>query len=549
MNKKITFLTLIILISIITIIGVPLSLMPPDAALYATISKHMHLNNDFINLYSLGNDWLDKPHLPFWLTALSFKVFGISNFSYKIPGVLIFFMGIWATFKFTKETYNKETALIASIILSTSLHSVISNFDVRAEAYLTGFIIISLYWLYKYITLRKFSYLIIGCFFCSLAVMTKGIFGLIPIIAAIGGHFIVKKEWKEIINPMWIIAFLLIAIFIIPEIYALYLQFDAHPEKIIFGRKNVSGIKFFLWDSQFGRFFNTGPIQKAGGDIFFFLHTIIWAFLPWSLLFYIATFFKIKRNVKKVQQKEEFYSIFAALTSILIFSLSKFQLAHYTNIIFPFMAIITADFIVKLKDKYVYFKKAYSIIQWFLIGISILIIPLLYFIMVPSFNFVFLLIFILCILAIIIVVKNKLHPINRLFYYSAISFCFLYAFMFTHFYPTLFKYQGGVHAAKFINKNLSNEQIYLIDNNGHNFGFEFYLNSSVKRISNKNLSNKTNYIFYVNNKELDFLDQESIRYKIIKTFNSYKITRLKGKFVNKKTRSKTLKKVHLVRLL
>lgn len=546
MNKPFAFLTTVILIIIVTIVGFPLDMMPPDAALYGSISKTMYLNDDFINLYSMGKDWLDKPHLPFWLTALSFKIFGVSNFSYKIPGVLIFLFGVWATYKFTKETYTRETAILASVILLTSLHSVISNFDVRAEPYLTGFIIGSMYWFYKYIQNKNWKDLVIACFLCALAIMTKGIFALIPLVAAIGGHFLVKRNWKEMLNPMWLISFVLIAIFITPELYALYQQFDIHPEKVIFGNTDVSGIKFFLWDSQFGRFFNTGPI-KGNGDVFYFIHTILWAFLPWSILFYIATFLKIKRNFKIVQSKEEFYSIFGALASILVFSLSKFQLAHYTNIVFPFMAVITADFVIKLKDKYVKLQKTFVITQWILISISLVAIVLISILMKPNFNSLLIIILLISVIALYIIMKQENEKVKRLFYFSAIAFSFLYGFMLTHFYPTLLQYQGGVHAARYLN-NSKAETVYLLDNNSHNFGFEFYLNTPLKRVAPEGIENFKGKTFYANKKDLEYIKNQKLAYTIIQVFDDYRITKLKGRFVNKKSRQKTLGKKYIITL-
>jgi len=547
MNKHLTYISIAILICIITLIGLPLNLMPPDAALYGSIAKTMHLNNDYINLYSLGKDWLDKPHLPFWLTALSFKIFGISNFAYKLPAVLTFLFGVWVTFKFTEENYNRKTAILAAIILSTSLHSVISNFDVRAEPYLTGFIIAGLYWLYKYIKTKKFKNMLLGSLFCALAVMTKGIFALIPIIAALGGHLLVHRKWKEILNPMWLIGILLITLFITPELYALYQQFDMHPEKVVFGKTNVSGIRFFLWDSQFGRFFNTGPI-KGRGDVFFFLHTILWAFLPWAILFYIASFLKIKRNFKKVQPQEEFYSIFATITTLVIFSLSKFQLAHYTNIVFPFMAILTADFIVQLSTKYQKLIKTYKVSQWFLISIVFIAITLISIFLQPEFNPLFILVVIACIATIYVIQKERNKTIHKIFLYSSVSFCLLYGFMLTHFYPTLFKYQGGVNAAKYANTALSGQKIHFIDNGTHNFGFEFYLNATVKRVKKEELKNKPEAIFYANSKDLELLDTIKIRYTILNDFDFYRITKLKGKFVNHKSRPETLRKKYLIKL-
>ena len=64
-----------------------------------------------------------------------------------------------------------------------------------------------------------------------------------------------------------------------PELYALYMQFELLPQKNIFGNTQTSGIRFFLWDSLFGRFVNNGSI-KSDREPFFFVHTFHWYYYP-----------------------------------------------------------------------------------------------------------------------------------------------------------------------------------------------------------------------------------------------------------------------------
>ncbi|CAL2107310.1 4-amino-4-deoxy-L-arabinose transferase [Tenacibaculum sp. 190524A02b] len=548
MSKNKLYISIYFLIGFVTILGLFLDIMAPDGALYASIAKTMSENNDFINLYSLGKDWLDKPHMPFWLSAFSFKLFGINNFAYKFPAVLIFFYGVWITYKFTKENYNKETAILASLILSTSLHSVISNFDVRAEPFLTAFIIASVYYFYQYINNRQLKHLIIGCLFAAFSLMTKGIFTLIPIIAALGGELIVKRNWKTLLSPIWLLAFTVVLIFTIPELYTLYQQFDLHPEKIVFGKNNVSGIKFFFWDSQFGRFFNTGPIVIGNGSVFFFLHTILWAFLPWGFLFYIATFLKIKRNLKKVNKQEEFYSIFAALAAIIVFSVSKFQLAHYTNIIFPFMAIITADFIYKLKSKYQKLQKTYTAIQLAISTIILILIPVIFYLMIESINPLFIIITIAAIFLIFQTIKNtQIDKVEKIFIICSTSLLIVYSFLMTSFYPTLLKYQGGTYAARHVNEKFKN--INIFKNDQGDFAFELYNNKPLNRVDLKEISKYKGQNFYASSNQIELLKQQKIKFQLIETFNNFRITKLNIQFVNKNTRENVINKTYLITII
>jgi len=328
--------------------GLFVTVIGPDGALYATIAKGMAQHNNFSDLLVEGKDWLDKPHFPFWVTAVFFKIFGINTWAYKLPGILFVFLAAIYTYKFAKELYSKQVGLWAALFLLTAQHILICTMDIRAEPFLTGLIIASVYHFYKSLGKKRFLHLVIASVFAACAVMTKGVFALIPIGGAIGGHLLISKNWAMVFNFRWLFTMVLIFIFMLPELYTLYNQFDIHPDKVIFGRQGVSGIKFFFWDSQFGRFFNNGPIKKSSGDPTFFLHTILWAFLPWSLLFYTAVFQFFRKNFKKPVQAE-WYCISGSLLTLLIFSLSKFQLPFYITIVFPFFTIICAQYVCNLK--------------------------------------------------------------------------------------------------------------------------------------------------------------------------------------------------------
>src|SRR5476651_1690926 len=99
--------------------GLFVPIIGPDGTLYASITKTMVVHHDYINLFAFGDDWLDKPHFPFWVTALSFKLFGFKTWSYKLPGILFLLLGAYYTCLFAKGLYNKHIALWSVLILLT----------------------------------------------------------------------------------------------------------------------------------------------------------------------------------------------------------------------------------------------------------------------------------------------------------------------------------------------------------------------------------------------------------------------------------------------
>lgn len=536
-KQKIIYL-FIILAVLVNFSGLFVTLMNIDATRYATIAKTMVLKNDYVNLYCDGTDWLDKPHFPFWITAFSFKIFGFTTWAYKLPGILFLMMGAWYTYLFAKKLYNKQIALLAALILLTAQHIILSNNDVRAEPYLTGLIIAGVYHFYEALKKRSFWNLLIASVFAACAVMSKGIFALIPIGAAIGGELIIKKDWKNLFHVRWVLAAILIFLFITPELYCLYYQFDLHPEKIVFGRTNVSGIKFFFWDSQFGRFVNTGPI-KGKGDPFFFLHTTLWAFLPWSLLLFAAVFATI-RNYFRKPSLQEWYCISGALVTFVIFSLSRFQLPYYLNIIFPFFAIITGQYIYRLKSGNIIVVVKY--VQLFVIFVLFGGVALIQLFYKPEHLPFVLLCFLLLLIALIFLVgfAKEIGIKQKIIYKTVLTCFFVNLYLNLAFYPSLLHYQSGSEAAFWINQNNKNKLPVVVLQ--PNYALEFYLDQPVNYFDTSKTFRPQPFLLYTTTGQLTMPEQKAMHLTIVKEFVDYPVTRMKLQFINRNTRYKTLKK-------
>ena len=539
-------------------------LFPPimelDGALYACIAKQMAQTGDFVNLYAVGTDWLDKPHFPFWIAAISYRIFGINTFAYKLPALLFFLGSAVYTYQFARITYSKLVAQIASLVLLTAFHGVLSNSDVRAEPYLMPLIIGAVYHFYRVASpapkggvmlLTNSSaffgglHLLIGSFLTGCALMTKGVFVLIPIGAGLVLHWLLTGHWRELLKPRWYLAVALSFAFTLPEIYCLFQQFDLHPEKVIFGKTGVSGIQFFFWDSQFGRFFNTGPI-KGEGDKFFFVHTLLWAFLPWSLPLYLGVGQAIVGLVKQRNPLPEYVSLGSGLATFALFSLSGFQLPHYMNIVFPFFAIITAQFLVNLKPV--------DLRRW-LIGqtsIGLLVIALaigLLWLVQPTnlgvgVGWVVVITFATFYL---FWQMNLLSLAGRMVGVMLILAGVLNLFL----YPTFLKYQAGMATAQYVNKQpiLSKRPTLLYEpgsgvGGGSFWSYEFYAHAPTVYVRSdwamhQQVSTGSKQVFTTAD-QADSLTAHGFMVRRLAVFPYYHVSQLTYEFLNPDTRPKTL---------
>ncbi|GAB3025672.1 ArnT family glycosyltransferase [Spirosoma pulveris] len=538
------------------------AIMELDGALYACIAKQMAQTNDFVNLYAVGSDWLDKPHFPFWVIALSYKVFGVNTFGYKFPALLFFLGSAVYTYKFARLTYPKVTAQVATLVLLTAFHGVLSNSDVRAEPYLMPLIIGPVYHFYRVflgernsLSLRHglpqgWLHLVTGSLLTGCALMTKGVFVLIPIGGGLVIHWLLTGQWRELLKLRWFVAVILSFAFTLPEIYCLYQQFDVHPEKVVFGRTGVSGVRFFFWDSQFGRFFNTGPI-KGEGDKLFFVHTLLWAFLPWSLPLYIGIGKMIRDLIKRRKDPVsangiEFVSLGSGVLTFLLFSFSGFQLPHYMNIVFPFFAVITAQFLIGLSPAILRrWTIGQTIIGLLIAGLSI---ALLVFVQPENVVGAVVLVSVITLATFTLFRQNTLLSLlGRMVGAMLVLAGTLNLFL----YPTFLRYQAGMAGAQYVNDDtkLAKRPTVLYEpgtgvGGGSFWSYEFYVRSPTIYARSDSalklqLQSGSRQVF-TSGAEADSLESRGFQVKHLAVFPYYHVSQLSYDFLNPATRSQTL---------
>lgn len=72
-------------LTLVYVRGLMLDVMDVDASQYAAMSLELLSSDNWLHFYYRGAEYLDKPPLLFWLSAISFKLFGVSNWAYKLP--------------------------------------------------------------------------------------------------------------------------------------------------------------------------------------------------------------------------------------------------------------------------------------------------------------------------------------------------------------------------------------------------------------------------------------------------------------------------------
>jgi 4-amino-4-deoxy-L-arabinose transferase-like glycosyltransferase len=471
---------------IIYIPGLLVDVMDVDAAQYASMSREMVETGSWMELHNRYNDYLDKPPLLFWLSSLSMWSIGISNFAYKLPSFLFGVLAVFSTIKLTELIYNRITALLAGLMVASCLGFFIMMNDVRTDTLLMGAFAFSLWQLMLYVKTKSWRALVLGFTGIGLAMLAKGPLGLVMPVFALSCEFAYKRQWVNFVRWQWLVGLVIVAIILTPMCIGLYNQFDAHPEKQINGQTGVSGLEFYFWTQSFGRITGDsdwGTKFDNGATNFFFTHTFMWAFFPWSILTVLGlakNLFVLVRSRFKPGYLNEMLATGGFVLIFLALSASKYKLPHYIYITFPLAAIIAARFVIA--DL---LQPARKIMAALALSFSLLFTLLLFTVVFLILLFIFpgagmltmLIVLLLCFACVAFFLARKTKA-ERILLPLLVALMAFYYTGFTQFYPELLKYQATNEVGRDIVANNVPRGAFKMHNEVFQHSLDFYSRSS-----------------------------------------------------------------------
>ncbi|HYV53386.1 MAG TPA: glycosyltransferase family 39 protein [Chitinophagaceae bacterium] len=532
--SKGTYLFLFSMLGLVYLAGLFVPLMDRDSAHHANIAMHMYLHRDYVNLVDAGQDYLDKPHLLFWLCALSYKIFGITSFAYRFPSLLFTILCVYSVYRLGRSLYNEETGKLAALIIASAFAFILANTDVRMDAVLTACVAFATWQGVDFIRHQKITNAFGLAVGLALGFDTKGHIAVFAPLIGLLFYIIYLRRWKIFLNWKWLIVLAGFAILIFPVVYCFYLQYNLHPEKLVRGKDHINGVRFILFGQTVERLKGESFGNDAKNDYFFFFHSFLWAFVPWSILAYIAIVGRLKHFFKR---RDEWLTPATVVTIAIVLTFSGFKLPHYINIIFPAAAVMTASWIMvnSLKPRTTF------IIQVVVCLLILLLVGMLNSWAFPVKNFLLILSVILLLAVVFYFLRTqRLSHVQKVLCVSVTSMVFSFFLLNTNFYPQLLKYQGGNELAKKIKGNVDPVNVYFWKNN-YSSSFNFYTATERKQFDDSFfLKGKKPIWLLFDKNDLPDIRQSGYKIGLIYSVPDFGITKLNLKFVNPVTRKNEL---------
>lgn len=307
-------------------------LIDPDEGRYAEIPREMLERGDFITPTLNYVKYFEKPPLLYWLNAASLKLFGLNEFAARLPSALSGLATVLATYIIALRLFDRRTALLAALFLATAAGFVLQSRIILTDMLLT-FCLTSA--LGAFITAARREAWHRGgdavwytfYLFCALAVLTKGLIGIVFPAGIIFFYILITGEWHILGRMRLLTGTALFLAVTLPWFLAVSL-------------KNPEFARFFFIHEHFERF--TSTVHGRYQPIWFFVPVLAGTMLPWS--FFIPGALGLAwRDRRHEGGRAALFLLIWALLIFLFFSKSGSKLIPYMLPVFPPLAILIAS--------------------------------------------------------------------------------------------------------------------------------------------------------------------------------------------------------------
>ena len=307
--KNYIFITIIVILAF-CLYGVP-TFYAPDETRYSEVAREMIANHDFIVPYVNGIVFFHKPPLVYWIIDVFMSVFGQNTCGARLANpFLVLVCMLFVYFVVNKVLQSKVVALLSVIITLTTVLVLFVGRYLNIDMGIAVFLNLTMlsYWLsLKYDDDYKMSsfWLLMAFVFSGLAVMTKGLVGIVFPMAIVGLYSITMNEWRRLIDIRLYIGLFIVGIISLPWILLVDQQYPGFAYYYVV----VQQILRYSTDEQ------SRDVSKI-----FYLLVFTGAFFPWfGFLPQAFKEFFSKAGFKNRKQNKNSWFLFIWGTFIFVF--------------------------------------------------------------------------------------------------------------------------------------------------------------------------------------------------------------------------------------
>ena len=302
-----------------------------DEGRYAEIPRYMAQSGDWITPRLNGIKYFEKPPLQYWATAAAYNVFGEHHWTARLWPALAGFLGVLLMFHVGARLYGADAGLYAALVLGSSLLYAGMAHILTLDMGLTFFLGLAMAGMLLALDPRADArtnrvWMHVAAAACALAVLSKGLIGIVLPGAVIVLYMLVKRDFALVRRLHLVSGGVLFLAISAPWFVAVSIANPEFPQ-------------FFFIHEHFARY--TTTIHHRYQPWYYFIPILLLGILPWIVTLFDALIGALKRPRAAGFDATLFLLLWAGFI-FAFFSLSDSKLPSYILPIFPALALLIA---------------------------------------------------------------------------------------------------------------------------------------------------------------------------------------------------------------
>lgn len=311
----------------------------PDEGRYSEISREMAASGDWVTPRLNGIKYFEKPPLQYWASAAAFRLFGESPFTARIYTALAGLLALAAVGYTARRLAGPDAALLAVGVLLSSPYFLgmggVVTLDMGLTAWTTVAVCAFLLAAAGPPGERR-RWTLLAWAGMALAVLSKGLIGIVFPAAAVFLHCLVHRDWRLLARLEW------------ARGGALFLAITV-PWFVLVSAANPEFPRFFFVHEHFERFLTKSHRREE--PWWYFWPILFAGFLPWMLALVPAAVEGWRREAAAAGFPWRRFALLWSGFILLFFSASGSKLPAYLLPVFPVFALVLGEWLARAEPR------------------------------------------------------------------------------------------------------------------------------------------------------------------------------------------------------
>jgi 4-amino-4-deoxy-L-arabinose transferase-like glycosyltransferase len=300
-------------------------LVGADEPRYAQIAREMLERGDWVTPTLGGKPWLEKPVLYYWQAIVAYRLFGVSDWTARLPSAVdagAMVLAIYFFLRKIRPAFDLDGALITASMAGVIGFARAASTDMPVSAMFT--IGMLSWWAWRESS-RK-VYLALFFVFLALGTLAKGPVTVVLAVIILCLYALITRELHLLWDSLWLPGLLLYSAIALPWYVAVQVR-------------NPAFFRIFILEHNFARF--ASDLYHHTQPIWYYLPVTLVALLPWTALA-IAALWNSLRTFE-IKPGLMLFSLIWFLVPVILFSVSRSKLPGYILPAVPAGALLVVE--------------------------------------------------------------------------------------------------------------------------------------------------------------------------------------------------------------